>query len=163
MRARPVAGDPQVTGAFSAIRRDILVQRRDESNLRRDIVDMRARMRAGLEHRDEGVFDLKQGLGGIADIEFMVQYAVLRWACDEPALLSVTDNLRLLETLAGSGLLPRADCLDLRDAYFDYRASGHRRALQGLPARVADDRFQAQREAVRRIWQDLLGAAGDEP
>ena len=163
VRARPVAGDTAITTAFAAIRREILGQRRGEQALRRDIIDMRARMRTELEHRQAGVFDLKQGLGGIADIEFMVQYAVLRWACEEPALLGITDNMRLLEQLADSGRMAAADCRQLRDAYFDYRASGHRLALQGLPARVADDRFQAQREAVRRIWQDLLGAARDEP
>ncbi len=158
VRARPVAGDGDVTGAFASIRREILAQRRDADGLRRDIIDMRARMRAELEHKEAGVFDLKQGLGGIADIEFMVQYAVLRWASEEPALLEFTDNLRLLETLAGSGLLPQADCLSLRQAYFDYRAAGHRLALQGQPARVTDnDRFHEHRVAVRRIWEALLG------
>ncbi len=160
VRARPVAGDASIATAFATIRREVLGQKRDAGALRRDIREMRARMRAELEHRETGVFDLKQGLGGIADIEFMVQYAVLRWACEEPALLRVTDNLRLLERLADSGLMAAADCRQLRDAYFDYRAAGHRLALQGRAARVEGSRFRAQREAVRRIWHELLEADG---
>ena len=43
-----------------------------------EVRDMRERMRAELgSHRDSG-FHLKQDRGGIVDIEFMVQYLVLR-------------------------------------------------------------------------------------
>ncbi|MBE1118754.1 hypothetical protein IH683_23820, partial [Escherichia coli] len=44
-------------------------------------------------------FDLKHDAGGIVDIEFMVQYAVLAWSGKHPALLEFTDNIRILEGL----------------------------------------------------------------
>jgi hypothetical protein len=52
-----------------------------------------------LGSRTAGMFHLKQDPGGIADIEFMVQYAVLAHAHRYPALLTYTDNIRQLDGL----------------------------------------------------------------
>ncbi|NIR59668.1 MAG: hypothetical protein GWO02_09165, partial [Gammaproteobacteria bacterium] len=57
----------------------------------------RERMRRELGSGDRGDgWDLKQDAGGIADIEFMVQYAALRWASSLGDYLDFTDNIRLL-------------------------------------------------------------------
>lgn len=45
---------------------------------------MRGKMRAALETKDPGLFDLKQGAGGIVDIEFLVQFWVLAWSNAHP-------------------------------------------------------------------------------
>jgi glutamate-ammonia-ligase adenylyltransferase len=44
------------------------------------------------------------------DIEFMVQYAVLAWSPGEPELARWSDNVRILDTLAGTGRLARQRC-----------------------------------------------------
>ncbi len=80
------------------------------------------------------VFHLKQDRGGIVDIEFLVQYLVLRHAQDKPELLRWTDNIRLLDSIETGGLLPAEDAELLREAYKAYRAAGHRlscRTCQG--------------------------------
>ncbi|MFA7388207.1 MAG: bifunctional [glutamate--ammonia ligase]-adenylyl-L-tyrosine phosphorylase/[glutamate--ammonia-ligase] adenylyltransferase, partial [Thiohalobacteraceae bacterium] len=74
VRARPVAGDPALAEAFAAVRRTVLARKRDPVALQREVREMRERMRQELDQRDPLRFDLKQGVGGIADIEFMVQY-----------------------------------------------------------------------------------------
>lgn len=156
MRARPVAGERSIAEAFEFIRRRTLARARDPEALRRDLLDMRTRMRAELDRSDERNFDLKQGPGGMTDIEFVVQYAVLRWGAERPVLLDFTDNLRLLERLAGTGPFTRADCQALRDAYFTYRAAVHRCSLQERPALAPAEAFQAEREAVGRIWRSVV-------
>ncbi|MCC7413510.1 MAG: bifunctional [glutamate--ammonia ligase]-adenylyl-L-tyrosine phosphorylase/[glutamate--ammonia-ligase] adenylyltransferase [Gammaproteobacteria bacterium] len=156
VRARCVAGAASVCSGFGSIRREVLGRTRDPHALRDDVVAMRERMRAELTRREPGCFDIKQGEGGITDIEFMVQYAVLRWASAHPELLVWTDNLRLLETIAAARLLPAADCRILHDAYFAYRAVVHRLSLQGREALVEDASFGEHREGVRRVWERVM-------
>ncbi|HEY5719920.1 MAG TPA: bifunctional [glutamate--ammonia ligase]-adenylyl-L-tyrosine phosphorylase/[glutamate--ammonia-ligase] adenylyltransferase, partial [Gammaproteobacteria bacterium] len=87
VRARPVAGSAAVAGRFEAIRREVLGQPRERAQLRREVREMREKMRSQLGTSDPAEFDLKQDPGGIADIEFMVQYGTLAWASEHPALL----------------------------------------------------------------------------
>jgi len=156
VRARPIAGDAGLAARFGEIRAQVLTRPREPAALQRDIVEMRDRMRKELDRGNATSFDLKHGLGGITDIEFMVQYAVLRWAGSHAPLLTWTDNLRLLETIADLGLLPAPLCRGLHDAYFAYRAELHRCALQQIDGLVDAERFQAQRQEVREIWNTVL-------
>ena len=74
---------------------------------------------------ERGEFDLKQGTGGIVDIEFMVQYAVLAWAHRLPGLARWSDNVRILETLGREGLFEQRQCEALTEAYIAYRSAAH--------------------------------------
>ncbi len=156
VRARPIAGDALLATRFGEIRAQVLTRTREAQALQRDIAEMRERMVKELDRGNARSFDLKHGLGGITDIEFMVQYAVLRWAGEHSPLLAWTDNLRLLETIADLGLLPAPLCRGLHDAYFAYRAELHRCALQQIDGLVDAKRFQAQRQEVREIWNTVF-------
>ena len=156
LRARVVAGDPEVRRRFEEIRRAVLARPREPDALRGEVARMRGRMRAELIDRTPGRFDLKQGSGGIADIEFMVQYSVLRWAHEYPDLLDFTDNIRLLEGLSRNRLLGGAMADELADAYRTFRAAYHRNALQDQPGLVADDQLTDERRRVAEIWRDLM-------
>jgi glutamate-ammonia-ligase adenylyltransferase len=156
VRARVVAGDAALAQQFADVRSEVLARARDAAQLQREVREMRQKMRDALAKGKPGQFDLKQDGGGIADIEFIVQYGVLRWACDHPALLRWSDTIRLLDTLASEGLLPGADAGLLADAYRSYRAEVHRRALQEHGAVVDEAPFAEWRQGVTRIWRDLL-------
>ena len=118
---------------------------------------MRERMRKELSRSDPAQFDIKQDAGGIADIEFLVQYAVLRWAGDYEGLSRWTDNIRQLQALAEAGLLSDMQSRILIDAYRAYRACSHRQALQQQPAVVPGVEFSEYRAAVADIWSQMLG------
>jgi len=156
LRARPVAGDKTVIDAFLRIRREILSQKRDAEQLRTEVRDMRYKMRDSLDKSGSGMFDLKQGPGGIADIEFIVQYAVLRWAYQYPDLLDWTDNIRLLETLSHHQLLAGKAADTLANAYRVLRAAYHQKSLQDSPALVPDNLLSEERRWVREIWNTLM-------
>jgi [glutamine synthetase] adenylyltransferase / [glutamine synthetase]-adenylyl-L-tyrosine phosphorylase len=158
LRARPVAGDPVLAQRFMTIRRDILCRERAPEQLRREVREMREKMRVNLDKTTAERFDLKQGAGGIADIEFMVQYAVLRGAATHPALVEWTDNVRLLETLAHLGLLPGSAAQDLAEKYTALRAVYHRRALTEQPTTIPIIQLQSERAQVRTWWQVLMVA-----
>ena len=117
---------------------------------------MRERMHASLDRAKQAEFDLKQGSGGIADIEFMVQFAVLRGAHDHPALCQYTDNIRLLAGLAEQGLLSAEDAAQLSDAYRAYRAEVHHLALQDQAAVVSAESFRPERGIVQRVWRNFF-------
>ena len=53
-----------------------------------------------------GSFDIKQDPGGIADIEFLVDYWVLAHSAEYPELVEFPDNIRQLEALERVGLVP---------------------------------------------------------
>lgn len=142
---------------FGALRREILGRVRERTSLQAEVRTMRERMREALMKHSPGSFDLKQGRGGIADIEFMVQYSVLLWAHTHPELLDFPDNIRLLQSLAGAGLLAARDVCCLSDAYRAYRAALHRCALQEEPANVPEGEFSEHRAEVIRLWRELLG------
>ena len=164
VRARPVAGDPAVADAVEALRRDILARPRDPAALAGEVVGMRDRMREHLLPRDlaEGLFHLKQSPGGIVDIEFMVQYAVLAWSHEEPELTRWSDNIRILETLGREGRFPEAVAADLIAAYIALRSASHRLALQQADGVVPlEDDVPMHRDAVLAQWSALF--AGVEP
>ncbi|MBK5932034.1 bifunctional [glutamate--ammonia ligase]-adenylyl-L-tyrosine phosphorylase/[glutamate--ammonia-ligase] adenylyltransferase [Halochromatium salexigens] len=158
VRARPIAGDPRLGERFGRVRAEILQRAREPEPLREEVRSMRAKMRANLDKTRAGWFDLKQGAGGIADIEFMVQYAVLRWAREHPDLTRWTDNIRLLETLIRLGLLADAVGADLTSAYKALRAAYHRRALQDTAGLVEEARLGLERAAVIAIWHQLMAS-----
>jgi glutamate-ammonia-ligase adenylyltransferase len=160
VRARPVAGDPQVGERFQAIRRATLGQQRDRVEVRGGIVDMRRRMREELDKSTAAQFDLKQGEGGMVDIEFLVQFGVLAYAHTHAGLLDYTDNIRLLDALGAAGVLEPEEVSVLADAYRLYRDAAHRRALQEQNAVIPLDPYIETRRKVIDIWQRVLGANG---
>ncbi len=164
VRARPVAGDVRLAEGFASVRQAILRLPREPDALRTSVRDMREKMRNNLDKSrpesdtGEAVFDLKQGRGGIADIEFIVQYSVLRWAAEHPDLTIWTDNVRLLETLDRLKLLPGHAAADLTEAYKSLRAAYHRNALQETPGVVPNGALTTEREAVSALWQSVMEA-----
>jgi glutamate-ammonia-ligase adenylyltransferase len=166
VRARFVAGDPEVAVAVDAVREEILRQPRDVAALAREVHAMREKMRQHLlphERPDEGEFDLKQGTGGIVDIEFMVQYAVLAWSHRVPELARWSDNVRILETLGRAGLFERQECEALTQAYLAYRSAAHQLSLQQQPGVAPAGTFAAERAVVCAKWRQLFAPYAAEP
>ena len=158
IRARPICGSPALIEQFNITRKEILSTPRDPQKLLQDVVDMRTRMRTELHKAGKQEFDLKQGVGGISDIEFMIQYLVLRWAPEYQSLTEFTDNLRILENLARHRLLSEDDAKILAQAYLAYRHKTHKLVLQGKKAIIPiENEFVSIRDEVSRIWRDTMG------
>jgi len=160
IRARPVAGSPSLAAQFYEVRHKILCQTRDHAKLKEDVTSMRDRMLKQLgSHKPDG-FHLKQDRGGIVDIEFMVQYAVLAWAHKVPALTKYTDNIRILESLEQSGLMSTQEVEQLISAYKALRSQGHRLALQQqsrlMPAEALNEPLVTAREQVTAMWDTVF-------
>ena len=165
VRARPVAGSEKLSMAFKETRHRVLCQQRERAPLLGDVIEMRNKMRGHLGSEKSGggkageesnVFNLKQDAGGIVDIEFMVQFAVLAWSHEIPDLTRWSDNIRILACLEEGGVISAEDAEILTRAYKNYRSVGHRLQLQKQPLVVKASEFMAEREQVASVWRQLL-------
>ncbi len=50
--------------------------------------------------------EVKHASGGVVDLEFISQYLVLAYGCQQPALYQYSDNIRILHAAAAAGLMP---------------------------------------------------------
>jgi len=156
IKARPISGDINMAKRFEQIRNEVLARPRIKVQLKKDIIDMRERMRKELSSPDPKLFDLKQDTGGIVDIEFLVQYLVLLRSCEYKELLKWTDIVRLLETLKETGIINDQFAHILKVTYLTYRSAVHQFSLQEKPAKVPETKFRGMRENVGQIWKVIM-------
>ncbi|QWP76881.1 bifunctional [glutamate--ammonia ligase]-adenylyl-L-tyrosine phosphorylase/[glutamate--ammonia-ligase] adenylyltransferase [Lysobacter sp. K5869] len=149
VRARFVAGDAGLHGDFDAVRARTLTRARDGDKLRGDVAAMRARMRAELDRSDAAFFDLKQGEGGLVDLEFLLQYLVLRDAARAPGLLTPRDTPGLIAAARAAGGLSPEQADGLLQAHAVLLAAGLECTLDRRPRRVAEtDAIAVARRAI---------------
>src|SRR5690606_34189147 len=154
VRARCVAGDAELAAAFESVRAATLSRVRDQAVLQADVVSMRARMRAELDRGGDGLFDLKQGEGGLVDLEFLLQYLVLREAHVRPALLAPRATPLLVDALAQAGVLDAQGAAALCDAHALFVAAGLDCTLDRRTRMVpVDAALEEARNAIRVAWR----------
>ncbi|MFT3763197.1 MAG: bifunctional [glutamate--ammonia ligase]-adenylyl-L-tyrosine phosphorylase/[glutamate--ammonia-ligase] adenylyltransferase [Pseudoxanthomonas sp.] len=152
VRARGIAGDASLLGDFDSVRTQTLTQPRDAEKLRTDVVEMRRKMRAALDRSDAGRFDLKQGAGGLVDIEFLLQYLVLRESAAHPRLQSLRNTPELVDALHAENLLDAASRDALAQAHVRFLADGLACTLDRRKRIVAETaEITALRESVRGV------------
>jgi len=156
VRARVIAGDQALAEEFNALRKEILTRPRDDKKLRKDIVEMREKLRSAKKSSHSDEFDLKQGHGGIVDIEFMVQYMVLRWAHEYPQLTRHTESLELLDTLAGLELLDPNHHRILSGALSSWLEKSYQLKLNDHDAVIPDSDEKPLRQQVTEIWNNMF-------
>jgi len=157
VRARPVFIDSIMQQEFTQIRAKILSQTRDQQLLKKDVSEMRAKMRDHLNRAESQEFDLKQSPGGMVDIEFIAQYLVLAHASEFPERLTEwSDNLRIFAACEQLGLLTELQAKQLIDAYCHIRDAAHRLSL-GKKKRITHiDQLVEDRNAVIAVWEQLF-------
>ncbi|WP_449465581.1 bifunctional [glutamate--ammonia ligase]-adenylyl-L-tyrosine phosphorylase/[glutamate--ammonia-ligase] adenylyltransferase [Stenotrophomonas humi] len=138
VRARGVAGEPSLLADFEQVRTATLGRERDHDTLFGDVLKMRARMRAELDRSDAARLDLKQGAGGLVDLEFVLQTGVLAGASRNPALTEPRETPLLIDALTASGWLPGDTAVALHDAHATLLDAGlsctlDRRARMAVP------------------------------
>jgi len=156
VRARMIYGDEALASAFNKTRHEVLCLARDETKLRKEVSDMRVKMRDHLGSKKAGRFMLKQDAGGITDVEFLAQYLVLRYSQDKPKLTRWCDNVRVFESMLSQGIMSEEQAQALTHAYTTLRDEIHHRNLLNLDADVAEDKFLQEREQVKSAWQQWM-------
>ena len=165
VRARAICGDHRVMTKFDRIRHTVLCLPRDKDSVRIEVSTMRHKMQDHLgsdKHtKQKGLFHLKQDAGGLVDIEFIAQFAVLAYAYEYPALATWSDNVRIFEVLGNSGLVDNDICHKLTQAYLRIRGMTHRLALAEKPILVDEAEWYTLRSFVDEQWYHLIGQRPD--
>ena len=160
VRARTIAGDDDLNQRIEAIRKEVLTTPREESHVREEVIKMRQKMKDHLgsskDQQKDGIFHLKQDAGGIVDIEFMAQYAVLAWSGSNPDLAHYSDNVRILQDAAKAGCISSVDAETLTQAYLSERMMSHRLALANQSLQVDATAWRDIRLGVCKLWQRLI-------
>ncbi|MBB5865128.1 bifunctional [glutamate--ammonia ligase]-adenylyl-L-tyrosine phosphorylase/[glutamate--ammonia-ligase] adenylyltransferase [Xanthomonas sp. 3058] len=137
VRARAVAGDAALCDAFAQVRSETLARARDPALLHEDVRKMRTRMRSELDRSDAGRLDLKQGAGGLVDLEFVLQAGVLGQAAQQPQLLLACDTPTLIDALVQVQWLPPESAAALHQAHATLVEAGLSCTLDRRPRLIA--------------------------
>jgi glutamate-ammonia-ligase adenylyltransferase len=133
IRLRPVAGPEAPATSFSRAIVPFVYRRLIDPGVARAVREMKARIEAERTRAGRDLeADLKEGPGGIRDVEFLVQALQLFYGGREPSIRS-GNVLEALERLGGRGLLPESAAADLAEAYTWLRRAEH--ALQMVEER----------------------------
>ncbi|MFF0045914.1 bifunctional [glutamine synthetase] adenylyltransferase/[glutamine synthetase]-adenylyl-L-tyrosine phosphorylase [Streptomyces sp. NPDC005498] len=130
LKARPVAGDPELGAEYVDAVSPLVWQAADRENFVGDVQKMRRRVVDNIP-ADRVDREIKLGPGGLRDVEFAVQLLQLVHGRSDSSLHSGS-TLEALRALAEGGYVGRVDAAQLDDAYRFLRAMEHRIQLYRL-------------------------------
>ena len=154
VRARPLAGDALLGRRFGAARAAVLGTPRAADEVFAQVSAMRRRWRSERDRSSAADLDLKQGAGGLLDIEFLLQALVLAHAAQHAALLEPTGTPELIAAAARCGLLDAAQADVLHGAHGLLLARALACTLDARP------RVAAREAALETATAGVLGVAG---
>ncbi len=116
VQSRVVAGDAELGQEIEAARREFVFGHPLSAAQVAEIAAMRARMEREIGAENKHRLNLKQGRGGLVDVEFLVQMMALRHG-SELAALQVRGTRPLLAALADAGLITIQDSAALAEDF----------------------------------------------
>ena len=155
VRARMVYGNKIIENEFTQIRQQILSQKRELKDLQTEVKKMREKMRDHLDKSTDDLMDIKQGAGGLVDIEFLAQYLVLAHSHEYKNLSARCDNLGMFTLLAELEILTVEEQITLANMYQKLRDSGHKATLQNAPSLIESDSITEQHKIIA-LWEKYL-------
>jgi glutamate-ammonia-ligase adenylyltransferase len=124
IKARPVAGDRQLGDEFLALIRPFVYQGHLDAEGVRQLRNMKHQIDAQLADKAQSRMNVKLGLGGIREIEFLIQLPQLLYGGRQPALQE-RHSLRALTKLREAGLMTPQVEATLRSTYCYLRRLEH--------------------------------------
>jgi glutamate-ammonia-ligase adenylyltransferase len=124
LKARPVAGDPALGKGFLRTAREALLSVHSPSEIAASINRLRREALRVLSRSILTTTDIKTGLGGLRDIEFLAQGLQLAHAREKPELLR-GGTVPALRALGEAGILPAETVESLSGDYLFLRRVEH--------------------------------------
>jgi glutamate-ammonia-ligase adenylyltransferase len=163
LQARCVAGDRIVGAEFTSSIHGLIYQKRDHATLARDILSMRQRMEEEVGKESPVFYNIKQGAGGIVDIEFLVQYLQLLYG-QELKWVRVPGTYNALRALHKQNLIEDETYRVLKRAYLFMRQLESRMRIISNQAtsELSRDPEKLHALAHRMGYTDVDRAAGQK-
>jgi glutamate-ammonia-ligase adenylyltransferase len=163
LQARCTAGDRTVGTEFTTAIQNVIYRKRDHAALARDVLAMRKRMEEEIGRESPALYNIKQGAGGIVDIEFLVQYLQLLYG-HEHALLRVPGTYNVLRALRKKKLIETGTYDVLKRAYLFMRQLESRMRIISNQAtsELSRDPEKLHLLARRMGYADSDGSAGQK-
>lgn len=155
IRARYVAGSPQLKSEFDRLRCEVLSRPREPKALRQEITKMRNKIYQSNMPAEGDRKNIKHSHGCMVDIEFMVQYWTLLQANKVGSICSYSDNIGLLNELFRLGLISRSQ-FQLVDIYRTYHHWLHETVLQNRPAEIDSEIITTEVNHVINCWNQCF-------
>ena len=112
---------------------------------------MREKMYQAKKPPEGETINIKHSRGCMVDIEFLVQFWVLKHANKFASLIERTDNVGLISELHHLGLITDED-LQLRDSYPVFHKWLHAKVLQNQSAEIVSDLVRKEIDMVKECW-----------
>jgi glutamate-ammonia-ligase adenylyltransferase len=190
-RARFIAGSEETGKEFMALARQFVFESPLPENFAGEVDHMRRRLEREIARETQGNIDIKLGRGGIADIDFIVQYLQITEGRKRAALRR-PDTYGAIGLFLGEGLLTGEEAEELSGAYRFLRLLESRLRIAGgqslhtLPksaegmeilarrAGYEDDdegsgrakllaEYESRTRGVRRIYEKVVGGVDSGP
>ena len=124
IKARPVAGDADLGREFMELVQPFVYQRHLDAQGVEQLRSMKRQIDSQMADKNESRTNVKLGLGGIREIEFLIQLPQLLFGGRRPELQE-RNSLRAIGKLRDAGLLGAASEARLRDTYCYLRRLEH--------------------------------------
>jgi len=116
VKARVVSGDPHLARRFHRVLHQFVYESAISAKDLKEIHHLRSRMEKELGQEQPDRFNVKLGLGGLADVEFITQALQLRHGAQHKAIRR-PNTASALDAIGRAGLLPRHQVAQLRNSY----------------------------------------------
>ena len=157
IRARYIAGNVDIKPVFELSRLHIISMIREPDELGHAITEMRDKIYQTKKPAEGKLINIKYSRGCMVDIEFLVQYWILKYANKFASLSERTDNIGLISELHHLGLINGED-LQLRDCYPAFHKWLHERVLQNQSAEISSDLVRNEIEIVKACWNKTFNS-----
>ncbi|TAL65492.1 MAG: bifunctional [glutamate--ammonia ligase]-adenylyl-L-tyrosine phosphorylase/[glutamate--ammonia-ligase] adenylyltransferase, partial [Legionella sp.] len=143
IKARIIFANTKIKRAFQQLKQQVLALHRDAVVLQKEVLNMREKI-----NQQQNQEPLKHAAGGLLDLEFLLQFLILRSA--KPEFASCTHTLQQLEQLFAGGALSDKQYEILRKAYKEYHHCLHQKVLQ-----AKTNHLEALQEEVRQVCAEV--------
>jgi glutamate-ammonia-ligase adenylyltransferase len=123
LRARIISGNPRIKNSFLKLKKTVLSITRNRQTLQQEVLAMRVKIDQHLE-----LDPIKHARGGLLDVEFLVQFLILK--LHDPILARYTHTLSQMKQLFIAHALTEEQYKVLKQAYTYYHHLLHQKIVQ---------------------------------
>ena len=157
VRARVVVGNRALVNQFEQARTAVLAIERDPEQLATDITGMRHKMIQENCKSTKQLYDIKLDEGGIVDIEFLIQYWILRHAHACPGLTKPRTTADSIRVLIAHNIIEAPIGERLLTSYQTYLRHSLDLKLMDRPVLIEQEALLTERQTVKEVWQQTFG------